>query len=390
MSAAVCAMGALDVIWETASEAAWQRGDVQTGERLFTALGDLSQRIPKAQRYPWKFELARCAYYQGDLLKAQRLVKSASSEVSERATSLRTVAFMAAHDLRQHDTATVELSILDTVAPEVAAGYWGNWWRGRAEYQLAQSAYQRAVTELQDLDPNHRLLPVFQMDLGINQLLMGDPQGVDLFVSRADPMLQRLLGHYRTVMDILLCQERSTHTWASFERAHADTCSSGLYGNLDEIRAALLSNDRQALREISYERAATHEHTRLSLKLVARYRSDLYTNDVPIKAARPSSDIGSLWVAPDGSEVRTSDRVIDFSGRPKLQKMVLALAHGPCSEQSLIRQVWPGEYIQKRAAKNRVHVALSALRKAGLERFVEHVDGGYMLVTTNSNKRLAH
>ncbi len=45
----------------------------------------------------------------------------------------------------------------------------------------------------------------------------------------------------------------------------------------------------------------------------------------------------------------------------------------------LIAAVWPGEIIAPRAAKNRLHVALSALRKAGLAEIIQRVDGGYRL-----------
>jgi DNA-binding winged helix-turn-helix (wHTH) protein len=45
----------------------------------------------------------------------------------------------------------------------------------------------------------------------------------------------------------------------------------------------------------------------------------------------------------------------------------------------LIAAVWPGEIIAPHAAKNRLHVALSALRKAGLAEIIQRVDGGYRL-----------
>ncbi len=49
------------------------------------------------------------------------------------------------------------------------------------------------------------------------------------------------------------------------------------------------------------------------------------------------------------------------------------------SPEALIAAVWPGEHIAPNAAKNRLHVALSALRKAGLAEIIQRVDGGYRL-----------
>jgi len=50
------------------------------------------------------------------------------------------------------------------------------------------------------------------------------------------------------------------------------------------------------------------------------------------------------------------------------------------SGTELVARVWPGERIVARAAKNRLHVALSTLRKAGLKAQIERSADGYRLV----------
>jgi predicted ATPase len=49
------------------------------------------------------------------------------------------------------------------------------------------------------------------------------------------------------------------------------------------------------------------------------------------------------------------------------------------SSNELIARVWPGELIVASAAKNRLHVALSGLRKAGLRPILERSEAGYRL-----------
>ncbi|MBK8171727.1 MAG: hypothetical protein IPK60_15455 [Sandaracinaceae bacterium] len=51
----------------------------------------------------------------------------------------------------------------------------------------------------------------------------------------------------------------------------------------------------------------------------------------------------------------------------------------PVPPQRLVESGWPGENIQPKAAKNRLHVALSTLRKMGLQDALITTPAGYML-----------
>ena len=46
---------------------------------------------------------------------------------------------------------------------------------------------------------------------------------------------------------------------------------------------------------------------------------------------------------------------------------------------ALVRAGWPGETILPAAAKNRLHVTIARLRRAGLEGILLHDDDGYFL-----------
>ncbi|MFO0548513.1 MAG: tetratricopeptide repeat protein [Polyangiaceae bacterium] len=80
----------------------------------------------------------------------------------------------------------------------------------------------------------------------------------------------------------------------------------------------------------------------------------------------------------------TSD--VDLSKRVPLQRILLALAERRVSAPGetmdlyeIIAAGWPGERIAERAAHNRVHVALTTLRKLGLRDHLVSEAGGYLL-----------
>jgi hypothetical protein len=83
--------------------------------------------------------------------------------------------------------------------------------------------------------------------------------------------------------------------------------------------------------------------------------------------------------APDG-------RVVDLASAPALRRLVSALVEARLARpgvavctMELLRAGWPGEKIRADAAKNRLRVAVSRLRKQGLARILLSGDGGYWL-----------
>ncbi|MBX3275414.1 MAG: hypothetical protein KF729_34425 [Sandaracinaceae bacterium] len=76
---------------------------------------------------------------------------------------------------------------------------------------------------------------------------------------------------------------------------------------------------------------------------------------------------------------------VDLSRRKPLGRIVHALARRRVDApgdslglDDLLAAAWPGEHIAQRAAINRVHVALSTLRKLGLRDVLSSDERGYL------------
>lgn len=89
---------------------------------------------------------------------------------------------------------------------------------------------------------------------------------------------------------------------------------------------------------------------------------------------------GATWFTPPAGER------VDLSRRPVLCRVLetfvthrLSATSEPLSLQDLIRGGWPGERLSADSATNRVHVALSTLRRLGLKNIIRHRHGGYHL-----------
>ncbi|MFT7521297.1 MAG: tetratricopeptide (TPR) repeat protein, partial [Kiritimatiellia bacterium] len=77
----------------------------------------------------------------------------------------------------------------------------------------------------------------------------------------------------------------------------------------------------------------------------------------------------SLVVSTDGKGVQRDSAMIDLSRRSAPRAILLALSQAhpsPLTGDELFRAGWPGQNILAQAAKHRLHVALSTLRKLGL------------------------
>lgn len=87
------------------------------------------------------------------------------------------------------------------------------------------------------------------------------------------------------------------------------------------------------------------------------------------------------WFRVDGASVVSLERRKTL--RAAVECLVKAQVERPgevLSVEALARTVWPGERLPPRAAANRVYVALTSLRRLGLQPFIQYVDNGYRLV----------
>jgi len=83
--------------------------------------------------------------------------------------------------------------------------------------------------------------------------------------------------------------------------------------------------------------------------------------------------------------------VIDFARYKLLRRLLAVLADArvqrpgePLAAADLVAAGWPDERILPRAARNRVHVALSRLRRLGLDTWLVHVPDGWLLASSLS------
>jgi tetratricopeptide (TPR) repeat protein len=94
----------------------------------------------------------------------------------------------------------------------------------------------------------------------------------------------------------------------------------------------------------------------------------------------------TLVIAADGAWVQVPDGTRVEVKSQAARRILVALleartrgADAACTAQALFRRGWPGERVLDHAARNRLQVALSALRKAGLGERLVRLEAGYAL-----------
>lgn len=116
--------------------------------------------------------------------------------------------------------------------------------------------------------------------------------------------------------------------------------------------------------------------------------------DAPVPEPNPKNLYDTAWhrwlgrlrgpaLRWDGKAFELGDGSGDLSRRGPARKLMahLVRTHGQGlqSAETLVEAGWPGERMRWDAAKNRLHVTLSLLRKLGLGAALQSVDGGYQL-----------
>jgi hypothetical protein len=99
-------------------------------------------------------------------------------------------------------------------------------------------------------------------------------------------------------------------------------------------------------------------------------------SDVPgAKAPR------SLRLVREDRTALLGDVQVALARHPSLWRMLVCIARAihPVTVDALFAAGWPGERIGRRAARNRVHVGLSTLRRLGLSGVLVSSDDGYRI-----------
>jgi predicted ATPase len=132
--------------------------------------------------------------------------------------------------------------------------------------------------------------------------------------------------------------------------------------------------------------AGTAEELRFAERATAKVRSMLAPRREKTAGTSGARD-AVLVVAADGSWLcAPSGRFAKLASGGALRGILRRLAHDrirypgrPAPLAALVRAGWPGESILPAAAKNRLHVAIARLRRAGLDLALVHDDDGYLL-----------
>lgn len=299
---------------------------------------------------------------------------AASSEGETRAL-IRTRLGFARYDAGDLAAARHELtSVLDEASsPVVRArviGYFGNIARASGDTARACALYDEATRALDDAG-ERRFLATFAMDRAIAALLGGEAsQAVsDLEALQrgeavsADPHLAALVGHYRALARMAL--------GLPADELEPTRLPIGRY--LSRVREALRGRRANDLTEVEAE-APENAHARASLEVVTR-----------LTRARLDAPERSLVVSRSGTFFRLgAGSLVMLAQRAPLGRMLVALANARVTkpgttvpEALLTEAAWPGEKLLPEARKNRLHVAVSTLRKLGLRAVLERRDGGY-------------
>ncbi len=260
------------------------------------------------------------------------------------------------------------------------------------DLEAAGRRYRRALA-LHEEYGNARFVGIVSADLGELELTRGDPIAARALLERSVAQLaavndarQALLAEAALALaEAWVGEDGAARLDRVRDRAPADLVpvmrlyAAGL--RIADARRARASGDRAAERDaIEAVEAALAEATGEpdeARRVEAALRAEL---------ARHRRASGWL-IAPDASFFVTpeEDRV-DLSRRHVQRRLLEALLTQRLSApgaalglEALLRHGWPGQRVLRDAARNRLHVALSGLRKAGLEPLLLKESDGYLL-----------
>ncbi len=236
--------------------------------------------------------------------------------------------------------------------------------QARARFAAAEDAH-RALGDA-------RFAAIARFDRGAADLEAGAPRTAQATLEQAVTALDQI-GDVRQ---------------AALGRALCGVCAL-FAGDRDEARALLdraaaevgPTWDRAFIRAVALHRAWLDEgdpdRTGPAASDEERYALRLFAQEKDPRTLRVR-DAGGTFMFGTGPR----QTVKSAAGQALLSALVAAHQHRPAqvlSKDALLSAAWPDEKLQPRAAQNRLQVALSALRKAGLGDALVRTDDGYGL-----------
>lgn len=334
---------------------------------------------------------ARMAYALGDLTRAEHSFRRASSAAHASGDGLAAARVDASLAFLSYDrgdalAAREQLdgvsASLDALPQELEvdrhraliAGYRGNLSRQAADYADARAYYLHAIDRAAACDA-WVSRATFAMDLGAAELARQRTSEAALWLERsarwvealhrgpAQTLLRPLVAHYRALL-LLSAGQRDPSLVDIDGPSALQPIRAWLY---DAVGSPLSTTLRRRLFELGRQ-SVPFEHARFGVALLAQ-----------LQRAEPGDRV---LVARDGSLIVREHRITDLSSREPLRRIVegLARAHPAALDlRALVALGWPAERMSQAAAKNRVHVALSTLRMAGLSDVLVRTPSGYAL-----------
>ncbi|MFK7990795.1 MAG: hypothetical protein AB8I08_32545 [Sandaracinaceae bacterium] len=310
----------------------------------------------------------------------------ASGDAGAAAMALLRQAFMA-YDAGDHAGSATLLTEVEGQSPSeanraIAIGYRGNLARAQGQLDEADARYRSAVEQLVAADvPLYAA--TFEMDIAVVALLRSEVgealAALDRGRSHAattdrEPMLDALLSHYNVLALATLGDLEPVVAAIAAHEAPDSVAMRFLaktHGWVEGAVRAPSPAHRERLIALGAD-APTYAHARLTLRLLQQLAGGSST-----RADRLCIDAGRRRVWMDG---RVETRFVKGSAE---WRILLALAAhrasdapGALTSATLLESGWPGARLTPSSARNRLHVALSALRKRGLrDVLIRHPDG---------------
>jgi predicted ATPase len=359
------------------------QGDVEAAQALYDdALRAITETRHVRARPRVLAAIAGMAHERGDLSQARVLFEQALAEAR-----VEVLPVTAATILQNLGTLLQELGerteaarcFREAIAAHRAIGH--RRFEGIAEYDLASLAleedalgqaaerFERAL-ELASMVGDRREVGLSMALLGVCHAMLGDLERAAREMESAERVLKALA---QPALMSALEIHRAHITLAAGVRDFEAGDDASRERKLEAVSRTLAAAPSGA-REASNTAVDGDElrFARRILEAAHRRQSALTRCAIVAKDGR--------WFHPAGGER------VDLTHRAPLQRLLRALIHQrmhapnePVSLLELIRAGWPEERAVTKAAKNRLHVAITTLRKSGLDPHLVHGAGGYSL-----------